>query len=416
MLVAGLQACFQQPAAGLLAARVGVVLLPTRGRVFAAAAAAGSGQQAELAVATLFTVAPGTGEGTAAAVAVVAVAIACTQAPVTALTEQIVDIQRAEVGTAGQRTRTITTGDRTALHVHAGQQERIDIGERTTRAMPGIVAKCLGDTVDHGVDPASTGHAADVDLQARLAARMEAVGARHRAQQAVAFLAFGHRHALAADRGRKAIAGGRYILAGAGTRCLAVCGSTLHPQRAGAAAAIGAFGRRRFQGGTTRIHEARAQAAACQQARQGLRIVEVTAQRRRRMTWGQRRADHQIDTGQPAVGVQRGRQWLGGQIVASSGGLRVGAVWQQGNGAGAGQRQGEDKGAGAQHRGLQGLTQSVVILGRRSRRPDVRVHHAVPCVAAATPVRRRRGAARAPATEWPTGRGCWLRRRHCQAG
>lgn len=97
-------------------------------------------------------------------------AIACTQAPATALTEQIVDIQRTEVGTAGQRARTITTGDRTALHVHAGQQERIDIGERTARAMPGIVAEGLGDTVDHGVDPAGTGHAADVDLQARLAA------------------------------------------------------------------------------------------------------------------------------------------------------------------------------------------------------------------------------------------------------
>ncbi len=245
---------------------------------------------------------------------------------------------------------------------------------------------------------------------------MEAVGAGHRAQQAVAFLAFGHRHALAAHRGRKAIAGGRYILTGAGTRCLTVCGSTLHTQRASATAAIGAFSRCRLQGGTTRIDEARAQAAACQQARQGLRIVEVTAQRRRRMVPGQRCADHQIDAGQPAVGVQRGRQRLCGQIVGTGGGLCVGTAGQQRKGTGTGQRQGEDKGAGAQHRGLQGLTQSVVILGRRSRRPDVRVHHAVPCVAAATPVCPRRGAARAPATEWPTGRGCRPHRRHCQAG
>ena len=245
---------------------------------------------------------------------------------------------------------------------------------------------------------------------------MEAVGAGHRAQQAVAFLAFGHRHALAADRGRKAIAGGRYILAGAGARCLAVRGSALHPQRAGATAAIGAFSRRRFQGGAARIDEARSQAAACQQARQGLRIVEVTAQSRGRMTGRQRRADHQVDTGQPAVGVQRGRQRLGGQIVGACGGLCVGTAGHQRKGAGAGQRQGKDKGAGAQHRGLQGLTQNVVILGRRSRRPDVRVHHAAPCVAAATPVCPRRGAARAPAVAWPAGRDCWLHRRHCRAG
>lgn len=67
---------------------------------------------------------------------------------------------------------------------------------------------------------------------------------------------------------------------------MAVRGIALHPQGPGAAAAIAALGRRRLQSGAARIDEARAQAAACQQARQGLRIVEVTAQRRRRMTWG----------------------------------------------------------------------------------------------------------------------------------
>lgn len=245
---------------------------------------------------------------------------------------------------------------------------------------------------------------------------MEAVGAGHRTQQAVAILAFGHRHALAADRGRKAIVGGRYILAGTGTGEMAMGGIALHPQRPGAAAAIAAFGRRRLQGGTTRIHEARAQAAARQQTREGLRIVEVTAQGGRGMASGKRRANDQIDTSQPAVGIQRSRQWLGGQVIGACGGLRMGTGGQRRKGAGTGQRQGEDKGAGAQHRGLQGLTQNVVILGRRRRRPDVRVHHAAPCVAAATPVCPRRGAARAPATEWPTGRGCWLHRRHCQAG
>jgi hypothetical protein len=126
------------------------------------------------------------------------------------------------------------------LHVHTGQQERIDIGERTTRAMPGVVAEGLGDTIDHGVDPASAGHAADVDLQARLAARMEAVGAGHRAQQAVAFLAFGHRHALAADVGAKpSRVAGTYWLAPHRNGRARIA---LHPQRAGAAAAIGSAG------------------------------------------------------------------------------------------------------------------------------------------------------------------------------
>ncbi|KAG1385151.1 hypothetical protein G6F59_017581 [Rhizopus arrhizus] len=134
------------------------------------------------------------------------------------------------------------------------------------------------------------------------------------------------------------------------------------------------------------------------------------------MTGGQCRADHQVDAGQAAVRIQRGGQWLRGQIIGAGGHLRVGAGGQQRNRAGTGQRQGKNKGAVAQHRRLQGLTQSVVILGRRSRRPDVRVHQHVPCAAATRPARPRPDAARARAAARPVDRGCWLRRRHCPAG
>ncbi|KAG1385243.1 hypothetical protein G6F60_014915 [Rhizopus arrhizus] len=132
--------------------------------------------------------------------------------------------------------------------------------------MAGVVAEGLGDTVDHGVDPAGAGHAADVDLQAGLAARMEAVGSGHRAQQAVALLALGHRHPLTAYSASEASAGGGHVLAGAGAWCLAMRGVALHAQWPGAAAAVAALGGRRFEGGPACIDEAWAQASAGQQA------------------------------------------------------------------------------------------------------------------------------------------------------
>ena len=219
--------------------------------------------------------------------------------------------------------------------------------------MAGIVAEGLGDTVDHGVDPAGTGHAADVDLQARLAARMEAVGTGHRAQQAVAVLAFGHRQALATDSGCEAIVGGRHVLAGSAARCIAVRGVALHTQRAGAAAAVAAFGRRRLQGGAACMDEARTQAAAGQQVRQGLRIVEVAAQRARhdRREAPRRRPDRYRSAGcrHPV------RQAVAGRAGHSCAWRPVHGHWS----AAVGQCRrrpatGQGQGAGAQHRGSRG--------------------------------------------------------------
>jgi hypothetical protein len=150
--------------------------------------------------------------------------------------------------------------------------------------MAGVVAEGLGDTVDHGVDPAGAGHAADVDLQAGLAAR-GSCGCR--ASSAAGCCRPGVRPSPRARCRRRAQShrGWPDILAGAGTGewpC-AVSPCT----RSGPVRRLpSAFGRRRFQGGAARIDEARAQAAAGQQARQGLRIVEVTAQGRRRLAGG----------------------------------------------------------------------------------------------------------------------------------
>jgi hypothetical protein len=66
---------------------------------------------------------------------------------------------------------------------------------------------------------------------------------------------------------------------------MAVRGIALHAQRP-VRRLPSAFGGRRFQGGAACIDEAWAQAAAGQQARQRLRIVEVTAQGRRRLAGG----------------------------------------------------------------------------------------------------------------------------------
>jgi hypothetical protein len=94
---------------------------------------------------------------------------------------------------------------------------------------------------------------------------------------------------------------------------MAVCGIALHAQRAGAAAAIGGSA-----GAGSRV----ARRASMKRGRRPLpasrrdrACASSKSPRSAGAVWPwQRRADHQIDTGQPAVGIQRAGQRLGRKI------------------------------------------------------------------------------------------------------
>ncbi len=140
---------------------------------------------------------------------------------------------------------------------------------------------------------------------------MEAVGAGHRAQQLLpSWRSAIATRSLPTEGAKPSRVAGTYWLAP--PRCPAVRGSALHPQRPvrrlPSARSAGAGSRAARRASTKRGRRP----AACQQARQGLRIVK-SPRSRGRMPGRQRRAYHQVDTGQPAVGVQRGRQRLAGR-------------------------------------------------------------------------------------------------------
>src|SRR4029077_3104477 len=73
-------------------------------------------------------------------------------ADVLTVPDDVGDVECAEVGGAGERARAARGGDSPALHVDAGHQQRVDIGE-ALRVVAGET-EVLAHAIDHHVDAA----------------------------------------------------------------------------------------------------------------------------------------------------------------------------------------------------------------------------------------------------------------------
>ena len=101
-------------------------------------------------------------------------------ADVLAVPDDVGNVERAEIGGAGERARAARGRDRAALHVDAGDQQRVDIGE-ALRLVPGE-AEVLAHAVDHHVDAARAFKAANIHGNAGVARAFAREGAGDRAQ------------------------------------------------------------------------------------------------------------------------------------------------------------------------------------------------------------------------------------------